>query len=149
MSNKKIVTKEYLESQNKKALVFATNMQDNSKKLGSLIGEMLRIGKNGQLWLIAFTKIQKDAENQPALDCIERQSKRFFRAEEIDLSIKGLGIKTEAGRKAKVEITPKEKPSNKGSKKSDEDLLEDILKLIAKIKEKNWALEQIQRVIKK
>jgi hypothetical protein len=142
-NNKKVVTKEYIDNQNKKALGYASNMLNNSKQLGSLIGEMLEIGKKGQEWLIVFSEIQKKEENQPALDTISRQAKRFFKAKKMDLSIKGLGIKTDNGKKQQVEISPKIKPSNDGAKKDDDALFEELLKIYLQIEEKSWAIEEL------
>lgn len=98
------------------AIELAKAMQANGTQLGTIITKWLKAGKAGMTVLLTFAEQMKQDENHLALETIKRASKRYFKAEKLDLSIKGLGIKTENARKQKPEISPKEKASNSGGK---------------------------------
>lgn len=102
----------------KKGLDLANNMANTGDELGTLIKKWLKRGKSGITTVIEFTEVQKANENELALNCINTACKRYFKSEKVDLSLKGIGFKTESGRKQKVEITPKVKKPNSGGGKA-------------------------------
>ena len=115
------ITVKQLESEMTKANKIADNMAKQGDQLGTIVKRWLDMGKIGQKAVIAFCEHQKEQGNELALACVNQACKRFFKAHKMDLSLKGIGIKTENGRKQPVEISPKTKNDNSGGGKGDKD----------------------------
>ena len=109
-----------LEKEYTKALKDAHSIATTGATLGATVKRWLALGKTGQTTVIALSKELKDKENELALNVVNTACKRFFSKEGLNLSIKGLGFKTENGKKQEVEITPKVKPTNTGNTKTGE-----------------------------
>jgi|19_taG_2_1085344.scaffolds.fasta_scaffold69790_2 hypothetical protein len=118
---KKKITVKALQDDMSKAVKIAGTMTAQGDQLGTIINKWLKLGKTGYTAIKIFSGEMKKDENQLALNVVSTACKRYFKAENVDLSIKGLGFKTENSKKQPVEISPKVKPENDGGKDKKDD----------------------------